>query len=181
MSEVIYTFYVENNAVPEVNISPVITKMIDIDTGLELSPSPSIVELSDGFYKFSYTWTVSSSSTGYLIKIDTGDLATNTAATRYITMRIEPNDYLSVTAADIKVSADSLVSSANSILDNSNRILDIEHGTWKIEGNQLKLYSAGFGRNADETIAIYDLKDENGNPTNTSPFERRLNTLVTVP
>ena len=181
MSEVIYTFYVENNAVPESSLTPNIIKMIDIDDGSELSNKPSIVELSDGFYKFSYEWNSSSSNIGYLLKIDTGDLDSNTEATRYITMRIEPNDYLSTTAASIKSSADSLIVSADALVNNSNRILDIEHGTWKIEGTQLKLYSAGFGRPGGELIAKYDLKDENGNPTSVNPYQRITNQIVTIP
>jgi hypothetical protein len=181
MSEVIYTFYVENNAIPEDSLTPTIIKMIDINDGSEVTLAPSIVELSDGFYKFSYTWDETSSPIGYLIKIDTGDLASNTEATRYITMRIEPNDYLSVTAADIKVSADSLVSSATELVNNSNRILDIEHGTWKIEGTQLNLYAAGFGKEVGELIARYDLKDELGSPTSINPYQRILNQIVSIP
>lgn len=181
MSQVVYTFYVENNAIPEDSLTPTIIKMIDIASGVLVTTPPVISELSDGFYKFSYTWTTSSSSVGYLIKIDTGDLSSNTEATRYVTMRIEPNDYLSVTAADIKVSADSLVSSANTLVGNSNRILDIEHGTWKIEGTELVLYAAGFGRAEGTVIGRYDLLDENGSPTAVNPYQRILRTLVTVP
>jgi hypothetical protein len=181
MSEVIYTFYVENNAVPESSLTPTIIKMIDIEDGSQTSSAPLVSELSDGFYKFAYTWSTSSSAVGYLIKIDTGDLESNNDATRYITMRIEPNDYLSSTAADIKVSADSLVTSASTLVGNSNRILDIEHGTWKIEGTELVLYAAGFGRAADTVIGRYDLLDANGSPTSVNPYQRVLRTLVTVP
>jgi len=175
MSEVIYTFYVENNAIPEDSLTPVIIKMIDITDGSTISVVPSITELSDGFYKFSYTWDSNSSDVGYLLKIDTGDLASNTEATRYITMRIEPTDYLSTTAAAIKSSADSLITSTNQLIDNSNRILNIEHGTWKIEGTELCIYSAGFGSNHPSgTLLIkHELYDENGNPTSVNPFERR--------
>jgi hypothetical protein len=181
MNEVVYTFYVENNAVAEDSLTPTIIKMIDIVDGTNVSNPPSITELSDGFYKFSFTWEASSSAVGYLIKIDTGDLESNTEATRYVTMRIEPNDYLSATAADIKTSADSIVSSAETLVGNSNRILDIEHGTWKIEGTELVLYAAGFGRAAGTVIGRYDLLDESGSPTSTNPYQRILRTLVTVP
>ena len=181
MNEVIYTFYVENNAVPENLLTPNIVKMIDIADGSAYSSIPTITELSDGFYKFSFTWSVSTSNVGYLIKIDTGDLASNTEATRYVTMRIEPNDFISATAADIKASAETIENSANILLNNSKRILDIEHGTWKIEGTELVLYAAGFGRSAGEVIGRYDLLDENGIPTSTGAYQRVLRTLVTVP
>lgn len=181
MNEVIYTFYVENNAVPESSLTPTIIKMIDIVDGSSVITPPAITELSDGFYKFSYTWESSSSTVGYLIKIDTGDLASNTEATRYITMRIEPNDYLSSTALEIKTSADSILSSANILVGNSNRVLDIEHGTWKIEGTELVLYSAGFGRPIGDVIGRYDLLDQNGIATSTNPYQRILRTLVSVP
>jgi len=181
MNTVTYTFYVENNAQVETGLTPVISTIIDIVDGANLSPIPTITELSGGFYKFDFIWKETTSSVGYLIKIDTGDLATNNEATRYITMRIEPTDYLAQTAASIKTSAESLESSATTLINNSNRILDIEHGTWKIEGTELVLYSAGFGRSVDTEIGRYDLKDANGNPTSISPYERRLKTLVTVP
>lgn len=181
MNTVTYTFYVENNAQVELGLTPTISTMLDIVDGAEVSPLPAISEIGAGFYKFDFTWDATSSSVGYVLKIDTGDLITNNESTRYVTMRIEPTDYIANTAASIKTSADSLEASAETLVNNSNRILDIEHGTWKIQGTELILYAAGFGRAVDTIIARYDLKDEFGNPTAISPYERRLNTLVTLP
>ena len=134
---VTYTFYVENNAQVETGLTPTITTIIDIVDGASYSSAPTVTELSGGFYKFDFIWTTSTSSVGYLLKIDTGDLATNNESTRYITMRIEPTDYLSQLATSIKTSADSIQTSADTLVSNSNRLLDIEHGTWEIVGTDL--------------------------------------------
>lgn len=174
MNTVTYTFYVENNAQVELGLTPTISTMLNIVDNTQVSPLPTISEIGAGFYKFDFIWDATTSSVGYVLKIDTGDLATNNEATRYITMRIEPTDYIANIAAGIKTAADSIEQSASTLVNNSNRILDIESGTWKIEGTELVLYSAGHSKTLDTEIARYDLKDQNGNPTAVSPFERCL-------
>ena len=55
--DVIYTFYVESNSVGKPGLSPTISAMLNVETGTGLSNLPTITELSEGFYKFTYGWT----------------------------------------------------------------------------------------------------------------------------
>lgn len=179
-----YTFYVEVNNESVTGLTPTISNMISIVDGTEVTTKPTISEISEGFYKFSYDWDDSSLVAGYLLKIDTG---ANTETGRVITMRIEPQDYLPELTTNLKSSSDSLSTATSTITANVatldsyvKRLLDIEQGTWKIEGTKLKLYSAGYGLAVDSLIAEYDLFDEQGIATNINPFERRLDTLTNI-
>lgn len=170
--DVIYTFYVESNSTGAESLTPVIEKMISIEDGSDLSSKPSVTELSAGFYKFSFTWD-SSSPEGYLIRIDTGlDALTE----KYITMRIEKNDYLESLAADIKVTSDaiqtaatSIQASADTIQDKVTRLLSIEEGEWRIVNNQLIITSS----DGQTVLGTFDLLDENEQPTSVNPFVRK--------
>ena len=171
MAQVIYTFYVETDLQAGTALTPQFSSFIDIGNGTTFGTLPAITELSAGFYKFTFDWSLVSNSAGYLIKIDTG-LASDEAQ-RYIIMRIEPHDHLAA-------SADSIQTSANTISSYAKRILDIESGTWKIEGTELVLYSAGFGVAADTVIARYELQDSAGVATATNPHRRVLTSLTAI-
>ena len=184
MTDITYTFYVEINAVAITGLTPTIEKMISISDGSLITPVPTISEISDGFYKFTYSWDDSSVSPGFLLKIDTG---ANTDVGRIITMRIEPQDYLPNVVNTLKTSSDSLSTSVSSLetsvdtIDSySKRLLDIEQGTWQIEGTQLVMYGAGYGSNSSTVIARYDLEDANGIPTATNPFRRIINSITAI-
>ena len=174
ISTVIYSFYVESNSVGSTGLSPIITAMINIENGSSLPSAsiPTISELSEGFYKFSYAW-YASNPDAYLLKIDTG---LTTPAERFITMRIEKTDYLEFLVDDIKSTADTIETSANSIQASATtiqqkvqNILDIEQGEWRISNNQLIITSA----DGETVLGTFDLRDENDQPTSTNPFIRR--------
>ena len=169
---VIYTFYVESNSVGKTGLSPTISAMINIENGSTLSNVPTITELSEGFYKFTYGWT-GGSADAYLLKIDS---TLTTPAERFITMRIEKTDYLeslldevNTTAESIETSATSIQTSANTIQTKVQKLLDIEEGEWRIQNNQLIITSA----DGQTVLATFDLRDENDQPTSTNPFIRR--------
>lgn len=172
ISTVIYSFYVESNSVGSTGLTPDITAMIDISTGQTVSPAPTVTELSEGFYKFSYSW-YESNPDAYLLKIDTG---LTTPAERFVTMRIEKTDYLEFLVDDIKSTAETIETSANNIQTSANtiqekvqKILDIEQGEWRISNNQLIITSA----DGQTVLGTFDLRDENDQPTSTNPFIRR--------
>lgn len=172
-----YTFYVDNNTQPTTGLSPTISKWINIDTGaIDFAHNVTVSELSEGFYKFDFDWSNADTSIGYLLKIDT--TLSGNPGQQYITMRIEPNDYIASIAEEIKTSANSILSSSNSIKGYGERLLDIEQGTWEIDGTQLILKSAGYGAAADTVIATYDLKNELDVPTATNPYKRILVSLA---
>lgn len=149
-ASVIYSFYVETNNNSASGLTPSIVNFINIETGEDLITSqtvPSIVELSGGFYKFSYDWDQSTSPKAFLVKIDTGLSA---APEKFITMRLEKADYLS---SAIK------------------RIVDIEQGTWELDSstNELVIKHAGTG----EEIGRWELFDSSGEVgTTRNPFYR---------
>lgn len=180
---VTYTFYVEVNADPQESLTPEFELMVDIsDNSIVDTSTLTIQELQGGFYKFVYSWDETSSSEGYLIKINTG---TTSEVGRIITMRIEPQDYLPQLteairsiATNIESSANNLESSSTNIDEFAKRLLDIEQGTWIIENDILKLYSAGYGSAVGTLIAEYYLRDANDIATSVNPFKRVLKTLV---
>lgn len=169
---VIYTFYVESNSVGKTGLTPTISTMINVENGTSVSNAPSVVELSEGFYKFTYSWT-SGSADAYLLKIDSG---LSTPAERFITMRIEKTDYLetlldevNTTAESIETSATSIQTSANTIQTKVQRLLDIENGTWKIENNSLFIIAP----DGVTELGRFNLFGPDGTtPTSTNPFFR---------
>ena len=172
ISTVIYSFYVESNSVGSTGLTPSITAMINVSNGQTVLNPPSITELSEGFYKFTYQW-YATNPDAYLLKIDTG---LTTPAERFITMRIEKADYLEdltdqikSTAETIETSATSIQNSANTIQTKVQKLLDIEEGEWRIQNNQLIITSA----DGQTVLATFDLRDANDQPTSTNPFIRR--------
>lgn len=203
MSLVTYTFYLDNAGTPAPGKSPTFDTFIDLDVtvrdgALELvadTEYPPIVELTGGFYYFSFDW---GHFTGdaYLVKIRCGnevDFANEEQ--RFIIMKLDRNDNLSNVVKTIKESSDNIVTANNTLLKSVNRLLEIESGTWKIEQEAdgrwyLNLYStddnAGSGvfevsLDPAQAFQKHLLFNEAGISSPVNPFRRQQVLITNLP
>lgn len=204
MSLVTYTFYLDNAGTPAVSKSPTFDTFIDLDAtvadannALQLvavEEHPTIIELTGGFYFFSFDW---GHFTGdaYLVKIRCGeDIDFANEEQRFIIMKLDRNDNLSNVVKTIRESSDDIVTANNTLLKSVNRLLEIESGTWKIEEENgrwyLNLYatddrngSARFETSLDsaELFQKHELVNEAGASSPINPFRRQQVLITELP
>lgn len=183
MSEVIYTFYIEQNMEPQVALTPTFSVFKSVDDGLDMLETeyPEIVNLGSGYYKFAYTWDETSPS-AWLLKIATTLVH---PADEYVHLKIEKHDYLPALAQSIKDTADSLTASSTTLQTSAdelylrvNRLLDVQEGSWEIEGTELKIYTPTANQGERVLIATYQLYDSEGQQSALNPFKRTLVSLA---
>lgn len=181
MSEVIYTFYIEQNMEPQIAQTPEFVIFKSVDDGSSLLDPPEIVNLNDGYYKFTYTWEENSPS-AWLLKIATGLSHPGDA---FIHLKIEKHDYLPTVAESIKNTSESILAASNSLTSSAdelylrvNRLLDVQEGSWEIEGTELKIYAPAENEAERLLIATYQLYDSQGQESALNPFKRTLVNLA---
>lgn len=201
---VIYTFYLDNAGEPATGLTPSFDSFINL-SDLNANPNqvsqlpeesrPDIVELTDGFYYFSFDWD-STASSSFLIKINCGD-QTNFAnpEQRFIIMRLDRNDNLADAVNTIQNSSDAITTATGDLLKSVNRLLEIEQGTWKIEEENGEFYLNLYPTTdknlpaaspiydntltVDTVFAKYKLLDINDLSTATNPFKRIQEGIIT--
>ena len=183
MSEVIYTFYIEQNMEPQIALTPTFSIFKSVDDGLNMLETeyPTIINIGNGYYKFSYTWDNNSPS-AWLIKIST---TLTHPADEFIHLKIEKHDYLPTLAQSIKDTADNLTNSSATLQNSAdelylrvNRLLDVQEGSWEIEGTELKIYTPAANQGERVLIATYQLYDSEGQQSALNPFKRTLVSLA---
>lgn len=203
MSLVTYTFYLDNAGTPAPGRSPTFDTFIDLDStvisgGLALVEAvehPEIVELTGGFYYFSFDWDHFSGD-AYLVKIRCGeDVDFANEEQRFIIMKLDRNDNLSNVVKTIKDSSDDIVTANSTLLKSVNRLLEIESGTWKIEEEAdgrwyLNLYATDSeGENARFETSLgsgalfqkHALFNEAGVSSPVNPFRRQQVLITNLP
>ena len=198
MPTAIYSFYLESEAgVPAPDMNPEITLMKVLPGGINVSEDYLgainffLRNKGDGIYTFPFDWDAWDESIkdgsnlfvdlitydinikrSLFIKIKTGFESQDQA---YISMRIERQDVLPELVDKVQESADSLSSSSESLKDVVDKILSIEEGSWVVRDNKFLVFKKDvvLGEMTDaNAIYSFDLKDQNGNPTNENPFQR---------
>jgi hypothetical protein len=198
MPTAIYSFYLESEAgVPAPDMNPEITLMKVLPGGINVSEDYlGVINLflrnkGDGIYTFPFDWDAWDESVkdgsnlfvdlvtydisikrSLFIKIKTGFESQDQA---YISMRIERQDVLPELVDKVQESADSLSSSSESLKTVVDKILSIEEGSWVVRDEKFLVFKKNVAlEDMTNANAIYsfDLKDQNGNPTNENPFQR---------
>lgn len=202
MSLVTYTFYLDNAGTPAPGKSPTFDTFIDLEKTVAegnlrvvaAMEYPEIVELTGGFYYFSFNWETFTGGE-YLVKIKCGeDVDFANEEQRFIIMKLDRNDNLSNVVKTIKDSSDDIVTANNTLLKSVNRLLEIESGTWKIEqenGNwYLNLYATDSeGGNARFETSLgsgalfqkHALFNEAGISSPVNPFRRQQVLITNLP
>jgi len=202
MSLVTYTFYLDNAGTPAVSKSPTFDTFIDLDvtvrdSALELvadTEYPPIVELTGGFYYFSFDWEHFTGD-AYLVKIRCGeDIDFANEEQRFIIMKLDRNDNLSNVVKTIRESSDDIVTANNTLLKSVNRLLEIESGTWKIEQENgrwyLNLYATDNGNGSArfetslgsaELFQKHELINRDRAPSPIDPFFREQVSITELP
>ena len=197
MPTAIYSFYLESEAgVPAPDMNPEITLMKVLPGGINVSEDYlGVINLflrnkGDGIYTFPFDWDAWDESVkdgsnlfvdlvtydisikrSLFIKIKTGFESQDQA---YISMRIERQDVLPELVDKVQESADSLSSSSESLKTVVDKILSIEEGSWVVRDEKFLVFKKNVAlEDMTNANAIYsfDLKDQNGNPTNENPFQ----------
>lgn len=157
-----YTFPVRFNGDPSAGagLLPVFTLFKDAATGVTVSPSPTVVEIGGGHYKFAVDWDAIDNAIDTIVTIIDNTITITNPTERYITGSINRLDNFANTVVDTNTRIIALAADVTSILY-------IESGKWEIVNNQLLFYDT-----ADNLIKTFNLFDEVGLPTSTSPFSR---------
>ena len=181
MSAVVhYSFYLESEAgVPADNLSPEFVFIKNIPDGAYVSFSGiSISNLGDGLYGFTLDWSLydtprpDSSRNSLFIKIDT---KLQTLDQKFLTMRVERQDYLPELVDSIQASSDSLNVSASLINEKADSLLMIEEGHWIIDNNFLMIFTkntAKEDRVIENAEYVFELRDNNGELTSQEIYQR---------
>lgn len=152
----VITFFTSNGN-PATGLSPTIRIRKVSDNSLVVTDD-SMTEVGDGFYK--YEFTQYSGSVDYVMRTDGGGSLTTSDRYQFAGNENFVDDIWDEPASNHVVSG----SFGNMI----NFINDIQGGRWKIVSNQMIFYKDD---NTTE-VARFDLFDDGGNPTMSSPFER---------
>ena len=171
MSEIVhYSFYLESEpGVAAENLAPsfVIAKLIPEGSLLNID-AISINNLGDGLYSFSLDWSLydaprdDSSRNSIFIKIDTG---LEILDQKFLTMRVERQDYLPELVDSIQATANNLEVSATSLNTIAEKILRIEEGHWVISNHKLYVFDksvAAADRSIDNASHVFALFDSSG-------------------
>lgn len=175
-----YSFYLESEpgvAASDLNPSFATMKRIPDGAGIDFS-SMQITNLGDGLYTFSVDWSeheatrADGSKSSIFVKIDTGFEILDQ---KYLTMRIERQDYLPELVDNIQVTANSLNVSANILNQTAETILKIEEGHWIISNNRLYVYDktvAEEDRNFETASHVFALFNSAGEATSQDIYQR---------
>lgn len=181
MSSIVhYSFYLESEAgVAASNLTPEFVFIKNIPDGSYVdSGGIPISNLGDGLYSFSLNWSLYDtprqdlSRNSLFIKIDT---KLETLDQKFLTMRVERQDYLPELVDSIQVTSDSLKVSAEAINTKADSILTIEEGHWVINNARLFIFNKNVSeanRTAENAEYIFSLYDNNGNPTSQEVYQR---------
>jgi len=152
----VITFFTSNGN-PATGLSPTIRIRKVSDNSLVVTDD-SMTEVGDGFYK--YEFTQYSGSVDYVMRTDGG--GSLSASDRY---QFAGNENFVDDIWDEPASNHVVSGSFGNMI---NFINDIQGGRWKIVSNQMIFYKDD---NTTE-VARFNLFDDGGNPTMSSPFER---------
>lgn len=196
MTTAIYSFYLESevgiaaeNMNPEITLVKILPDGINFPEILMEGINNTLRNLGDGVYIFSMDWDEFEGFIGtninfleaefpedvkrsLFIKIKTGF---ETQDQRYISLRIERQDILPDLVDEVKVAADSLTTSSEALNGAVEKILAIEEGSWIVRNNKFLVFDKNIDEvNMTDENALYsfDLKDQNGQPTDSNPFSR---------
>lgn len=127
------------------------------DTGVNVTPVPTIVEIGGGWYGFLPSFPANPNK-GVVYTVDTGPNANPTKVTRYM----RPEDYNADAIPTIQALAE--------------RIRDFGEGKWEIattgpNANHFIVYAA----DGVTVLRKYQLLDASGLPTTTNPYKRSPN------
>ena len=175
-----YSFYLESEVgSPASNVAPEFVFIKRIPDGATINTSNiQINNLGEGLYSFSLDWSLydqvrdDGSRNSLFLKINTG---LETLDQKYLTMRIERQDYLPELVDNIQVSANSLNLSASSLESKADSILTIEEGHWIINQNKLFIFNKNLSEIEmieENASYVFTLKDNNGQPTNQDIYQR---------
>lgn len=175
-----YSFYLESEpGVAADMLSPSFAAMKRIPDGVNLDSSNiEIANLGDGLYSFSIDWSQyeairdDGSRSSIFVKIDTG---LEILDQKYLTMRIERQDYLPELVDNIQVTADSLDVSANTLNQTAEAILRIEEGHWVISNNRLYVYDKTVSeenRSFETASHVFALFNSAGEATSQDIYQR---------
>ena len=183
MTQVVYSFYVEQEAgIPAEDLNPEISFVKILPFGENISEDEllqinnSLVNLGDGIYTYNLNWDSLIESypsiKAAFIKIDTSLSEINQ---KYITMRIERQDILPELVDDIQIAANTIAIQAELLQITVNKILAIEEGHWAISGTNMLFWdksTTSENRTESNAIAIFELKDQAGDPSSTNVYSR---------
>lgn len=175
-----YSFYLESEpGVAADNLSPSFAVMKRIPDGVSLDSSNiNIANLGDGLYSFSVDWSQheairdDGSRSSIFVKIDTG---LEILDQKYLTMRIERQDYLPELVDNIQITANSLDVSANTLNQTAEAILRIEEGHWVISNNRLYVYDKTVSeenRSFETASHVFALFNSAGEATSQDIYQR---------
>jgi hypothetical protein len=175
-----YSFYLESEPGRAAeNLSPSFAVVKRIPDGVNLDFSNTVVSnLGSGLYSFSIDWSFhetlrdDGSRSSIFVKIDTG---LEILDQKFLTMRIERQDYLPELVDNIQTTANSLDVSATSLNETAETILRIEEGHWVITNNKLYIYAKTVAEN-ERTIEnashIFALYNSAGEVTSQDIYQR---------
>lgn len=175
-----YSFFLESEAgVAADNLTPEFVFIKNIPDGDYVNFNGiAISNVGDGLYTFKLDWSLyddlrnDSSRNSLFIKIDT---KLETLDQKFLTMRVERQDYLPELVDSIQASSDSLTASADLINSKADSILTIEEGHWIIDNALLMIFNKNVSegeRSIENAEYVFALRNNNGQPTSQDIYQR---------